>query len=179
MKAALFRKDNMGVAVGRLRSPNELLYEDNGSIKLFHLTGEVVDTEFNDVLILGKKTGEETLEVAKMESLPHNGEDMVAFKALGEGGPVYCLAIPIDRLKDSSERVSNNGKTYHTAHFILDKNTSMFVDAYGQYDDKPANECMVFVLMELPSTEEKVFGQNPYAMKKHVTKSCRGYQVMS
>lgn len=178
MKAALFRKDGIGAVVGRLKSPNEIQYEDNGSIKIFQLTGNVLETEYNDVLLLGKKISDTVFEVQKMESLPHKQEEILGFKAMGNDGPAYCLAIPVDKLTNVEEKISERQSTYHIMHFTLDNNTTMYLTILGEWQKDPANECYVFILTQPMTSEEHSFGSG-YAIKRRVTKYAIGNQVMS
>lgn len=178
MKAAMFRKDGMGAVVGRLKSPNEVQYEDNGTLKVFQLTGNVVDTEFNDVLIVGKKVSENTLEVAKMESLPDRNGAFLGFKAAGDMGELFCMAIPKCCVIDVEEKMAENGAPYKKFHAKLTEKMSLFLNVFNEYHEKTANGCYVFLLKEAPTTEHNEFGTG-FAKKQWTVKYGTGYQVLS
>ena len=178
MKAALFRKDGIGAVVGRLKAPNIVQYENEGSLLQFNLTGKVVDTEYNDVLIFGQKISDDVLNVERMESLPKAGEKYLGFKLDGEQGTAFCLAIHAEHLKEVKKCRSENGNEYHRFSFNMGKNSTLYMSVFGHYQKETSNNCYVFIMKEPPKVESKEFGSN-YAVKKIVTQFASGYQIMS
>ena len=179
MRAYLSRKtDNMGVLVGRLTSPNHVKFEDNGTIREFDLTGNVTDTEYNDVFVLGKEINENTFEVQKMESLPIGDDKMFGLVGEGESGKLYALAIPEQQVDSIEEKISEAGKPYHSLHVTIDRNTTMYISVFGEFREKTGNACYVFILREAPKVEESEFGQG-YAVRKVKTKYAMANQLLS
>lgn len=178
MKAAMFRKDGMGAVVGRLKSPNEIQYENQGKLMTFTLTGNVVDTEYNDVVVVGNKIDEDTFFVQSMESLPKENEDALELKGEGVDGPIHCLAVPIEMIIDAEIRKNDNGKSYRALRIADEKNSTIFLTVFGEYCETPINYSMVFLLVNPLNKTEKAFGEG-YAVKKQIVKSGIAYQVMS
>lgn len=179
MKAYLSRKtDNMGVLVGRLSAPNRVKFEDNGTIREFTLTGNVTDTEYNDVFILGKEIDSNTFEVQKMESLPIGDDKMFGLVGEGESGKLYALAIPEKQIDKIEEKISENGKPYTSLHAEIDRNTTIYIKVFGEFRKETGNACYVFILREAPTVEEKEFGQG-YAVRKVKTKYAMANQLLS
>lgn len=178
MKAALFRKDNIGVVVGRLKNENMIQYENNGHISTFSLTGNVVDTEYNDVFILGIKIDENTLDVQKMESLPHNNDSIFGFRGVGTEGNLFCLAVPKNNILNITEKVSSNNRPYHVVHIEENKNNTIYLNVYGPFKEDIQNESYVFILTQAFEQKEHIFGEG-YAKKKKIVKSSGAYQIIS
>ena len=177
MKAALY-KDGVGLIVGRLKTPTQIQYEDDGHVKMLDLTGNVLETEYNDVLVFGKEDGV-CFVVEKMESLPKKDDGMVAFVTNGDTGPVYCLAIPEENVTDIEERYSeSSGSIYHILHANLNKNTTLYLNILGSFSKETRNKCYVFLLNGALSKQNKEFGIG-YAKKEWTVRSGSGWQVMS
>lgn len=179
MKAFLSRtKDGLGVIVGRLSAPNRVRYENEGNIKEFDLIGNVVDTEYNDVFMVGKQVDENTFEVQKMESIPDFDEKLFGLVGTGEAGNMYVLAIPeaqVDRIED---KVSENGKPYKLIHAQFAKNDYFHISVFGEFRKDTLNSCYVFVLWEDPKVEVSEHGSG-YAVKKIKGRYARATQLLS
>lgn len=178
MKAAMFRKDGLGGVIGRLKTPTMLQYEDNGTLRIFNLTGNVIDTEYNDVFVLGQKVDENTLEVQKMESLPKLNEEYLGFRGNGEDGPIYSIVFPANMFRETEELTSEKGITYHKMHFNIDKKNSMCITLFGEYTADTANGCMAFLLKERPTIYNNEYGRG-YAVKEWTVRYATGYQLLS
>lgn len=171
MKCALFNQYGYGALTGRLVAPNEIVYRDsdeNGgeTLKKATLTGNVVETEFNDVVVVGKKISDTQFEVSRMESLP-TGNEMMLFSTGTEEHKVSCLVAAASRLLNIEERTNSNGKPYHSIRLDGGKNVSVYVDVYGAVN----KDVSAFVLVGQGGfkTQEKQVGSG-YAVKTMVTK---------
>lgn len=70
MKSALFRKDGLGTAVGRLSASDKLKCDMGGTINEYQLIGNVVDTKDYDVVVFGWLRNDNTIEVIKWNRFP-------------------------------------------------------------------------------------------------------------
>lgn len=177
MKAALFRKDNYGAVVGRLKSPTELQYEDNGHVRIFNLLGKIVETEYNDVLILGKRINDNEFYVEKMESIPKDNEDFLGLYADGEEGRYYSLAIPKSLLVSIDEKPIKTGILY-TFHFALSEKRTLFLNTYDVPLKDVRTDSYIFLLKKALEKEEKQYGIG-YAVKKWTNMYGHGIQLLS
>lgn len=177
MKSAMFRKDNAGAVVGKLKSPTEIQYENNGKIEIFSLTGNIVETQYNDVIVLGRKIDDTHMEVHKMESLPKLQEPPFGLKGTDNEKPVYSLCIPKDIISNIEQHIDTKGKLYHTVHAVAG-NTTYFISVFGEFTENTINDCYVFLMTDAPKIEHSEFGKG-YAVKKRTTVSTIGYQVAS
>lgn len=179
MKCALFNKNGYGALTGRLTAPNRIVYRDsdgNGgeTLKEALLTGNVVDTEYNDVVVVGKKISDFEIQVTRMESLPKNGE-MFLLTTGTENEKVSCLIAAGTRLQSVTDKINSNGKPYKDYQLDGGKNTFVHVNAFGISDEEAEN--LVFVGQGVFSSIENVYGQG-YAQKKVVNRySPNSFQV--
>jgi hypothetical protein len=178
MKSAMFRSDGVGAVVGHLCAPDKAQYENNGKIGVFVLTGNVVETEYNDVLLVGKKTGEDTFLVEQMESLPKKDEGMLFFTAAGEKGEANCIAIPKHMIKESGTHTSESGTVYHTIKAEIGRNHFILVNIFGDYTEESGTDTVVLLLKGAPRKEERNFGSG-YAVKRIISEYAAGWQVKS
>lgn len=179
MKSLQFREDGLGIVVGRLCAPNVLQYEDLGSVKKFLLTGKVRDTEFNDVVVIGRRLSEDELEVSVMESLPCKDNDvMFGIMAGNDISKLYGICIPKYLVERIDDKYTEDGSLFHTLYVRNDTNSTSYVTVFGNFEEQVANNSYVFFLKEAPKVEKKEFGSG-YAVKKITTRYMTGWQIAS
>ena len=157
MKSALFRKDGLGTAVGRLSASDKLKCDMGGTINEYQLIGNVVDTKDYDVVVFGWFRNDNTIEVIKMESIPTNEDPNVGFmwkNPEDETDVITCLSIPNDRIVEVIQKHPENRKPYHSVKINLKKNTTLYLNITGGYE-KPIGTAHVFLLRGAISSEAK------------------------
>lgn len=167
MKALLTRKtDNIGIIVGKLKDENTLLYEDNG-LKEIHLIGNVIETQYNDIVAIGQINKENnTFAVLKMESLltPNDTENYYFLNDNEHN--LYVTIIKTAVVKSIEDRYATNGGQYKSITAIVDKNTYIHfnINEYKPIDELRTS-CMI--VFDVKPYEEKYteYGTG-YAIKK-------------
>lgn len=178
MKAAMFRTDNSGAVVGHLSAPDRMQYENEGHIGTFDLSGNIVETEYYDVLAVGERDEDGHFKVQRMESLPTAEDGILKFSIAGESGKAYCMAIPKSQVISVEERFSKTNTKYHCMHVRTGKNASMYVNVLGAFDQTPSTDVYVFLLKEAPKRDRQEFGSG-YAVKTVTTDYATGVQLKS
>lgn len=177
MKSAIFRKNGEGVLVGRLSAPDRIRCDQNGKIEEFELSGNVVETEYNDVLVVGKKTDEHAVFVQQMESLP-TAEDGALLFTFGEQNDACCVAIPKSCVKEIADKVAANGAPYKAIRAEIGKNHSFYLNLYDRFEEESVTDTIVALLKSAPQRTENRFGEG-YAVKTVITESALGWQIKS
>lgn len=178
MKQTRFRNDGVGVAVGRLSSPTTLKYEKDGHIGTFELTGNVLETEYNDVFVLGHCISETEMRVEKMESIPLCNDKYLGFKCDSEQGEVLCIAIPKNMVKAVEEKFSPNETKYYSLTIELEKNDHMYLSVFGAFEQNIRTGSYIFILRNNPQVSVNEYGSG-YAIKKVTTRMAAGWQIVS
>ena len=177
MKAARFREDGYGAIVGRLRLPNEIQYENDGRLGTFQLTGNVLETEYNDVALLGRRLSEYAFEVDDMESLEI--DDVLYFETKNTEEPCYLLIIPKDLVTEIKKEVIPGGMKVKNILVVNGgKNHNLNLTTIGEWRPDIANKSYVFLLRKEITTIENEFGSG-YAIKKVKTDYAAGIQLLS
>lgn len=180
MKSALFRKDNIGILVGKLSAPDVIKCDQEGKIEEFKLVGNVVETEYNDVLILGQKNEDGSVNVLQMESLPHEGETALEFYTdLGEK-PARCMAFHKSAIKEVKTGVSKKGDPFKNLHVELNADEYLYFNIFKEYDPETITDTVVISFQNPMETREtKLYTNKGYNYKTVVNKYGGGYQVHS
>lgn len=129
------KSDNVTVALGTLVAPNALQVEvwdkekKGLALKVYDLTGEVVETERNEVLVIAKPTSETGLEVLKMVEVPEGKTPLKSFnfsKGLEEPIGIYSSC----NFKGADDKVSQGGSQYKGVKFSGGDNTTVILNSF-------------------------------------------------
>lgn len=179
MKSALYKKNSkLGAVVGHLCAPNKLQYEQCGKVEMLILTGNVVDTEGYDVLVLGTKEDDGTFHVQKMESMPKESDGVGKFKATDGEEEILAMLIPMGLVTDIQEKVNDKGTRYHALVIPEGKRQRMHLSVLGEFNRSPVTGCYAFLLTGRPEVRENQFGEG-YAVAVQVSRYAAGIQLLS
>ena len=177
MKSAKFRADGVGAVVGLLASPTELRYENEGHVLMFSLIGNVIETERNDVVVLGQKTDDSTMSVCYMESLPKQEGEIIRHTLDVNGQICELLAIPAQLVKETKKVVIGD-QVKDELSIELGKNHVMHLVLYQDFESTSASGCYVFLLPKQPKVVESEHGEG-YAKRKIKAEYTQGVQLLS
>lgn len=179
MKSALYKKNSkLGAVVGHLCAPDELQYEQCGKVERLKLTGNVVDTEGYDVLVMGTREEDGTFHVQKMESMPKETDGVAKFKATDGDDEILAMLVPVGVVSDIQENTSEKGAVYHVLVIPEGKNQRMYFSVLGEFNPTPVTGCFALLLSGRPETKESRFGEG-YAVVKKVSRYAAGMQLSS
>jgi len=110
MKPMLLNKDGIGAAIGHLCDSDVIQVDNGGVIEKMKLTGNVVDTESYDVLILGKRNPDGTFEVSKMESLADENHPYEVFQEKIDNRIFEVISFHKSVIRDVEKIFGKEGK---------------------------------------------------------------------
>lgn len=173
MKALKTNKELYGAVRGRLIAPDRLVYEDNGKLIELQLTGNVVETEYNDITAIGQLQGN-TFIVKQMESaVPEYGLQFLSF----EEHNCYVTIIPVSNIESADEKIGKSGEHY-TAVVAKDntvlKNGTIYVTIFKEFFK--TEDVLVLLSGKAPEMKIDEFGKG-YAIKRVTTVSLSGVQI--
>lgn len=178
MKAILTRKvDNTGIIVGRLKNENTLLYENEDGLKEILLTGNVIETQYNDIVaigILNKNTNQ--FEVLQMESLLTQNDTEDYYFLTDAEHNIYATVLKKSKIKEINERYNKNGGKYFELVAEVDKNVyiNFNINEYKNIDELRTENLVIFGVNPYETRNEE-YGKG-YAVKKTTHYYC-GYVI--
>ena len=172
MKAILVTNEGYGAVYGRLTKRDEITYENEGKLCTMHLVGNVIETEYNDIIALGRKMENGDFEVFQMESAVAG----YGFQTLNHA-KANCTVIPACIIEAINEKVGKQGKPYKEIIAKL-TNGKLHVILFGEYKKPDENGLLIIISAEPIRAENKTYGEG-YAVKTVVTGYLTGYQILS
>lgn len=165
-------KDGCGAVCGTLVAPNRLAFvrtDKLGGKELVYaaLTGNVVETEYNEVVVLGKLLESPTKEndgiilVQKMESLYVDGAIKQYTGLDAENNPYVILVIPKEKFQESKRKNTMKGNTYAEVKASGGERITVFVPINRPEVNIPDGTApYVFMAKGKAKIEDITFGRN-------------------
>lgn len=172
MRSAVFQsKDGCGTVCGTLVTPKRLVYtQDDGAggkvLVYALLTGNVRETEYNDVVVVGKlikkpaigQDGE--IEVAVMESAYADGP-IRQYRGVDSEGAIYtAIVVPKEKFQEAKKKNSQSGKTYTEVKASGGEGKTVFVPVWGEFKTPDNAAPYVFMAKGTLEKSEQTYGKN-------------------
>lgn len=172
MRSAVFQsKDGCGAVCGTLVAPNRIVYaQDDGAggkvLVYAVLTGNVVETEYNEVVVVGTQTkkampGEDgEIAVRIMESIYATGP-IKQYRGIDSAGDIYTVVIvPKEKFQDAKKKNSNSGKTYTEIKASGGEGKTVFIPVWGEFKTPDNAAPYVFMVKGSFEKSEQTYGRN-------------------
>lgn len=172
MRSAIFQsKDGCGAVCGTLVAPNKIAYaQDDGAggkvLVYAILTGNVRETEFNEVVVVGMQTkkaapGEDgEIAVRIMESAYVDGPIKQYRGIDSENKPYTVIVIPKEKFQEAKKKNSSSGKTYTEVKASGGDGKTVFIPVWGEYKVPDNTAPFVFMAKGTLEKSEQTYGKN-------------------
>lgn len=178
MKAILTRKiDNTGIIVGRLKNENTLLYENEDGLNEILLTGNIIETQYNDIVAIGiLHKDENEFEVIQMESLLTQNDTENYYFLTNVEHNLYATILKNSTIKEINTRYNKNGGRYTELMAEVDKNIYIHfnINAYKDINELRTDNLVIFGINPYETRSEE-YGKG-YAVRKTTHYYC-GYVI--
>ena len=174
--------DGAAVALGTLTAPDTIQVEvwskENGvQLKDIKLSGNVAETERNEVLVVGKKISDGEIEVLRMVEVPEVGP-IKGFNVKGLEEPIGIYSSC--SFKNAEEKTTKEGdKKYTAVKFSGGENATVIINTFQFHKADEADARYIFVTNGKFDSSESTFtperGEN--AGQEMTWKTHRGFAL--
>ena len=164
-KSSLFKNDGYGAVVGKLVAPDIIKYTvsdgiNHNILESAQLIGNVVDTEYNDVLVLGRKTDTGMIEVFKMESTYVDGPIQTYIGVDSQGQQYTVVVIPKEKFQEKKKKNTQQGKNFTEVKASGGERITVFVDVFNEVEEPGAADPYIFICNGVGERSTQTYGKN-------------------